>query len=80
MAKAWMVRDETYKYIYCPEEFDELYDMNEDPGETVNLADRPEFDMKIRQMRDKLLAWLARTADQIPEDEFRCGWPDKPGE
>ena len=78
MAKAWMVRDKRYKYICCPEEFDELYDMNEDSGETVNLADRPEFEEQIRTMRDKLLAWLSRTADQIPEDENRCGWPPRP--
>ena len=78
MAKAWMVRDERYKYIYCPEEFDELYDMNKDPGETLNLADRPEFEGQIRSMRNAFLAWLSRTADQIPADENRCGWPRQP--
>ena len=78
MAKAWMVRDERYKYIYIPEEFDELYDMANDPGETTNLAGGPEFDAQIRAMRDRLLAWLSRTTDQIPEDEDRCGWPQRP--
>jgi len=75
MAKAWMVRDERHKYIYCPEEFDELYDMEADPGETTNLADDPAMAEIIRRMRDRLLAWMSRTADHVAEDEERCGWP-----
>jgi arylsulfatase A-like enzyme len=76
MSKAWMARDEQYKFIYCPDEFDELYDMTADPGETVNLADDPAMADVVRRMRDRLLEWLSRTADHIPEDEDRCGWPN----
>ena len=75
MAKAWMVRDEQYKFIYCPDEFDELYDMAADPGETTNLADDPAMAETVQRMKYLLLEWLSRTADQIPEDEDRCGWP-----
>ena len=50
--------------------------MAADPGETVNLADDPALADVVRRMRDRLLAWLSRTADQIPEDEDRCGWPE----
>ncbi len=75
MGKAWMVRDERYKYIYCPDEFDELYDMRADPGETSNLADDPALATTIRRMKGRLLEWMSRTADHIPEDENRCGWP-----
>ena len=76
MGKAWMVRDEQYKYIYCPDEFDELYDMDADPGETANLADDPAMADVVRRMRDRMLEWLSRTTDQIPADEDRCGWPN----
>jgi len=76
MGKAWMVRDDRYKFVYCPDEFDELYDMNADPGETVNLADAPEHADTILRMKGMLLEWLSRTTDQIPEDERRCGWPE----
>ena len=76
MAKAWVVRDDRYKFIYCPDEFDELYDMQADPGETVNLAGDCAHDQTVRRMKDLLLEWLSRTADQVPEDESRCGWPD----
>jgi len=77
MAKAWMARDDRYKFIYCPDEFDELYDMQADPGETNNLAADPAMADVVAGMKDRLLAWLSRTADQIPEDEDRCGWPSR---
>jgi arylsulfatase A-like enzyme len=76
MGKAWMVRDEQYKFIYCPDELDELYDMHADPGETTNLADDPAMAETLQRMKNTLLEWLTRTADQIPEDESRCGWPE----
>ncbi len=75
MAKAWMVRDDCYKFIYCPDEFDELYDMQADPDETNNLAEDSAMTDVVRRMRGRLLEWLSRTADQIPADEDRCGWP-----
>ncbi len=71
-----MVRDDRYKFVYCPEEFDELYDMQADPGETVNLASGPEYRETVLRMKGLLLEWLSRTTDQIPEDESRCGWPE----
>jgi arylsulfatase A-like enzyme len=77
IGKAWMVRDERFKFVYCPDEFDELYDMQVDPGETVNLADAPEHADTVLRMKGMLLEWLSRTTDQIPEDERRCGWPEE---
>jgi arylsulfatase A-like enzyme len=76
MGKAWMVRDDRYKFVYCPDEFDELYDMQDDPGETVNLAAEPAHGDTVLRMKDMLLEWLSRTTDQIPGDESRCGWPE----
>ncbi len=77
MSKSWMVRGERYKFVYCPGEFDELYDMQADPGETVNLAGLDEHAATQLRMKDLLLDWLSRTADQVPTDEARCGWPEE---
>ncbi|RLE99140.1 MAG: hypothetical protein DRJ57_02760 [Thermoprotei archaeon] len=41
-----------YKYIWYSNGIDELYDLDEDPGETRNLAmERPDL---VREMRSKL--------------------------
>lgn len=57
--EAKAVRTERYKYLYNRRyEIHELYDVLEDPLERVNLAERPEMQGVIREMRDHLLGWL----------------------
>lgn len=41
----------------------ELYDLERDPQETVNLAEKPESATVIEQFRKELAAWQKRTAD-----------------
>ena len=41
----------------------ELYDLETDPGETVNLATVPEQQARLQQMKDKLKAWQLETKD-----------------
>jgi arylsulfatase A-like enzyme len=77
MSKAWMVRDKNYKFIYCPEEFDELYDMKSDPHETKNIAADKFMIKRVQRMRNQLFEWMIRTIDYVPEDEDRCDWPKK---
>ncbi|MDD9268617.1 sulfatase-like hydrolase/transferase [Paenibacillus sp. GCM10023248] len=38
-----IVRTERYKLIYNPTDVDELYDLQEDPYELINMADEPEL-------------------------------------
>lgn len=71
-----MVRTQRWKYNYYPEGYAELYDLEEDPGETRNLAGSPVARGVESEMRGRLLKWLttAGETDQIaprwllPED------------
>ena len=42
---------------------DELYDMENDPGEINNLIHSPEYATKRNDLHDRLLAWMNRTRD-----------------
>ncbi len=45
-----IVQTKRYKYVFNGFDFDELYDLQVDPHETVNLAQRPEYQPVIREM------------------------------
>jgi len=59
------VRWGDWKYVYNSGDVDELYNLNDDPGELTNLADRPEYLDAVREGRDRLLAWEVETEDAI---------------
>ena len=40
-----------------------FYDMKEDPGQRINLIDRPEHQAKIKEMQARLLTEMERTTD-----------------
>jgi arylsulfatase A-like enzyme len=66
-----MVRTRHWKYIYDPldpEGIDELYDLQADPGELVNLASsvNPRARAARHEMRDLLLDWTLATEDATP--------------
>lgn len=68
-----LLREGRYKYIrtLVPKEIEELYDIEDDPGERRNLAVKPEFLDVLRTYRKKLDAELRRTdgatlADNLP--------------
>jgi arylsulfatase A-like enzyme len=63
--KARMVRTERYKYIAYDkgQRREQLIDMDEDPGEMVNLADRPELASVLERHRSYLAQWCCRTND-----------------
>jgi uncharacterized sulfatase len=42
---------------------EELFDLETDPSEVVNLADRPEQAMRVAKMRSVLKQWMIDTAD-----------------
>jgi len=64
---AKMVRTSKWKYVYYPEGFAELYDLEADPGERTNLAGREDHRAVETEMKDRLLRWLttASETDQI---------------
>ncbi len=57
------VRTPGWKYCYAPGDLDQLYDLERDPEELHNLADRPEHAEAIQSYRRHILDWLIRTED-----------------
>ncbi|QCT04744.1 putative choline-sulfatase [Paenibacillus algicola] len=45
-----MVRTKDYKFVYNPTDIDELYDLNQDPHEMVNIAEQPEMSGVLKEM------------------------------
>ena len=62
-----MVRTKKWKYIYNPCSNDELYDIESDPYELYNLANKLAFKHVLRRMKNRLLKWLRKTNDSIVE-------------
>lgn len=57
-----MIRTGRWKYVYYTDgPCDELYDMEADPHELTNLARSPEHGGTVRELRDRLLHWLAES-------------------
>jgi len=67
----WYVflREGRYKYIRTlePDEVEELYDLEADPEELVNLAYDPAHRARPLELREKLLAELRRTKARFVE-------------
>ena len=68
---AKMVRTRRWKFVYYPEGFAELYDLQSDPNEMTNLAEDPKHRERVYEMKDRLLHWLT-TADE--PDQIAPRW------
>ena len=44
----------------------ELFDLNNDPHELVNLFDEPAHQDRVKEMAERLRAWQERTGDTAP--------------
>ena len=52
------LRTKKYKYItYFDQSVEQLFDMETDPGETVNLAKKSQYSAILQEHRDKLKNW-----------------------
>jgi arylsulfatase len=62
-----MIRSKRWKYNYYPTAQQELYDLENDPGEYQNLADDPKYKAVVDEMKGRLLDWLitATETEQI---------------
>jgi arylsulfatase A-like enzyme len=67
------LRTRRWKYVYCPVSEDELYDLENDPGELTNLIDAPEHADTLHDLRQRMMRWMSDTKDRL------CGplwkWP-----
>lgn len=59
------VFDGRYKLVVNLHYTDELYDLEEDPGEMVNLVDSPDRAATRDDLHDRLLRWMNRTRDPL---------------
>src|SRR5690606_2108467 len=59
------VRDRRYKYVYSPTAFDELYDLEADPGELTNRIDDPALESERVRLRARLAAWMESVGDPL---------------
>ena len=57
------IRTDKYKYIHYHGiwDIDELYDMENDPDEMVNLINRPEHQELVKALNKRLFDWLEKT-------------------
>jgi arylsulfatase A-like enzyme len=62
-----LVTDNRYKYVWNENDMDELYDLQEDPYELVNLVDKRDKDSLLRQLRAQLLCWMKDTEDPLTD-------------
>ena len=64
---AKMVRTRRWKLNYYPGHEGELYDLQNDPGETVNLIREPKLQSVVAELKERILNWMitADEADQI---------------
>lgn len=58
-----MIRWKNLKYGYNNWAKDELYDLENDPHETVNQIDNPDYAGRAREMRSRLLQWMEEKND-----------------
>lgn len=64
--KAVMAREQRYKYVYRLYEDDQLFDLEEDPQELVNLAKLPEYRETALRLQQRILRFLVETGDFVP--------------
>jgi len=64
--KAVMVRDRRWKYVRRLYETDELYDLENDPAELVNLIDVPAHQQVAAGLKERMLDWFLATGDVVP--------------
>ena len=63
--KATMCRTKDFKYVRRAFELDEAYDLVKDPGETINVFNKHEYQDKIAYHQDLMLSWYMTTCDVV---------------
>ncbi len=60
------LRNQRYKYIWNPQDINELYDLDADPHEMTNCAGQPATAAVEAQLHAELIAWLDSIGDDLP--------------
>ena len=64
------IRSKEWLYVYNPAAVDELYDLRSDPGETVNLADLPEYRGVMQERCAQMWQELSELDDGLVNDYY----------
>lgn len=64
--KAAMCRNHTHKYVRRLYELDELYDLEKDPQEMVNVIDDPAYSDVLMELKERMTTWYMETCDVVP--------------
>ena len=56
--------EDNWKYAFNGFDFDELYNLSDDPGETCNLIDDPAHQDRARSMMEQIWGWMEVTNDR----------------
>jgi arylsulfatase A-like enzyme len=70
-SKAIMCRTKDFKYVRRLYEKDELYDLNNDPEELINLIDDSKYNDVLNILKERMLTWYVETCDVVP---FEIDW------
>jgi arylsulfatase A-like enzyme len=60
-----MLRTADWKYVWNATAPDELYDLQRDPHECTNVANDPEHEATLTELRARLATWLRETDDDL---------------
>lgn len=70
----WLPHEVVWNYLWPPmsepRDFEELFDLENDPTETVNLSGNPEFQSVKKTLSDRLDRWMEETEDPILRGEI----------
>lgn len=75
ICRSVMVRTMEHKLIHRNKDICELYDLKNDPTESVNLIDDPAYANVQSQLTKRLFAWMLDTSDVMPYGRDERGWP-----
>ena len=61
-----IIASEGWKLNLSPGDNAELYDLNSDPHELVNLYDEPDQQDRVQDLTERLVEWQRRFGDEVP--------------
>jgi choline-sulfatase len=76
VARCTMIRTATHKLIHRPGDVSELYDLVNDPAETVNHHDEPAYAAVQAGLERRLLDWFIHTSDVTPFERQNRDYPE----